>query len=311
MGEIFKPSPLEVAKVKNNTLTRRGALKLFGLVGVAMTLPEFLTSCSELEPGNTKPVWLPPVADIYVDDFVNHSARYGIDHRIPMIMALVESAYYSRAYHRGTRATGILQILPSTAEDVAKNLGLEAYDLNDPSTNIMMGVDYLNTRWEWVKDKGGDIWDAVCDYYGECKGYTDLWIRPLYEQANQDSSSVYMKWLVAVLRENNGLLLRNAFDEQLLLGVSYDDYIASVFNPKQNKSLALQDGGGQQQLTENGVPILGRNECRTIHGANGNNLPWNIHPGDRIGKLEVKHGDTAYELWLKQGAPADIEVCIR
>lgn len=40
-------------------------------------------------------------------------------------------------------ATGLMQIMPTTAPDIAKNLGYSSYDLKDPKTNVTMGSNYL------------------------------------------------------------------------------------------------------------------------------------------------------------------------
>ena len=45
--------------------------------------------------------------------------------------------------------TGLFQIIPSTAEWVAEQRGLESYDLKDPYTNMLMGLWILARYPEW------------------------------------------------------------------------------------------------------------------------------------------------------------------
>jgi len=45
--------------------------------------------------------------------------------------------------------TGLFQIIPSTAEWVAEQMGLESYDLKDPYTNMSMGLWILKRYPEW------------------------------------------------------------------------------------------------------------------------------------------------------------------
>ena len=41
-------------------------------------------------------------------------------------------------------AVGLMQILPSTAEEIKNELGYESYDLKNPTDNIFMGTYYLS-----------------------------------------------------------------------------------------------------------------------------------------------------------------------
>ena len=40
-------------------------------------------------------------------------------------------------------ATGLMQIMPDTAREIAKELGVKDYDLKDPATNRAFGEYYL------------------------------------------------------------------------------------------------------------------------------------------------------------------------
>lgn len=45
--------------------------------------------------------------------------------------------------------TGLFQIIPSTGEWVAQQMGLTSYDLKDPVTNMQMGLWILKRYPEW------------------------------------------------------------------------------------------------------------------------------------------------------------------
>lgn len=58
-------------------------------------------------------------------------------------------------------ATGLMQIMPSTAEQIAAQMGMKDYDLKDPETNIRMGTWYLNSTH---KTFDGNSMFAVASY---------------------------------------------------------------------------------------------------------------------------------------------------
>jgi soluble lytic murein transglycosylase-like protein len=61
--------------------------------------------------------------------------------------------------HKGAR--GLMQLMPETAKEVAAEMGLEDYDLEDPDTNRAMGTYYLN---KMLKQFGGDEELALAGY---------------------------------------------------------------------------------------------------------------------------------------------------
>lgn len=102
-------------------------------------------------------------------------------------------------------ATGLMQIMPATAKQIAGELKLENYDLTHAETNIQMGVWYLHTRHKtfdnnallavasynagaapvsrWLKQFGHLPYDALAESitYPETRGYvkhvfTSYWI---------------------------------------------------------------------------------------------------------------------------------------
>ena len=71
------------------------------------------------------------------------SAQYGVDPRLVAAVGHVESRWNPRTVG-SHNDTGLMQILPSTAEWIAGRLGWTEYDLFDPWTNLHMGIWYLH-----------------------------------------------------------------------------------------------------------------------------------------------------------------------
>jgi len=60
--------------------------------------------------------------------------------------------------HKG--AIGLMQIMPSTAEFIAKKLEIESYDLRNPRDNIRMGTFYIR----YLLNRFGDTRTAIMAY---------------------------------------------------------------------------------------------------------------------------------------------------
>ena len=74
-----------------------------------------------------------------------------------------ESAFdASISSHAG--AVGLMQLMPSTAEDVARRHRLEHWDLQNPEDNILLGSLYL----AWLKDRpwSSSFVDVLAAYNG-------------------------------------------------------------------------------------------------------------------------------------------------
>jgi soluble lytic murein transglycosylase-like protein len=77
---------------------------------------------------------------------VSASSRYGLDTRLVLAVIRTESNFFPHAVSdRG--AMGLMQLLPSTAASLARELNL-SYDgsgnLYDPVKNVQLGIYYLN-----------------------------------------------------------------------------------------------------------------------------------------------------------------------
>lgn len=69
-------------------------------------------------------------------------------------------------------AQGLMQIMPDTAKEIARELDLKNYDLKDPTTNRLMGEYYLAK----MLDKYGDVQLALAAYNAG-PGKVDSWIK--------------------------------------------------------------------------------------------------------------------------------------
>src|SRR5262245_3255660 len=91
-------------------------------------------------------VQLPPDLMMAIADSVaEQSQRYGIDGRLLLSVMLSESTFKTDAVS-SKGAIGLMQLLPSTAQDVTARLQLEwggEVRLLDPHTNIALGSYYL------------------------------------------------------------------------------------------------------------------------------------------------------------------------
>ncbi|HYF92950.1 MAG TPA: lytic transglycosylase domain-containing protein [Symbiobacteriaceae bacterium] len=105
------------------------------------------------------------VPDEFIDVVLDTAQRYEMDPRFLAAVGTVESQWYARAL--GTNGdSGLMQILPSTAEWIASQMGLDSYDLYDPVTNLNMGAWYLHALYH---DYGS--WDsALAAYNGGPRG---------------------------------------------------------------------------------------------------------------------------------------------
>lgn len=71
------------------------------------------------------------------------SGKYDIDEALIYAMIKTESGFKSTAKSHKD-AQGLMQILPSTAEWIAKREKVKDYDLHNPRDNIMLGTAYFS-----------------------------------------------------------------------------------------------------------------------------------------------------------------------
>jgi soluble lytic murein transglycosylase-like protein len=107
---------------------------------------------------------LPASADSYYPrPFRRETERWADEEGVPpwLLFALMreESLFNAEAVSR-VGARGLTQLMPGTAADVARRLGLDDPDLNDPEINIRLGSWYLSNMLE----RTGSVADALAAY---------------------------------------------------------------------------------------------------------------------------------------------------
>lgn len=72
-------------------------------------------------------------------------------------------------------ARGLMQIMPDTAKDIAKELGVKDYDIHDPETNVKFGTYYMD---KMLKIFSGDVELALAGYnagFGKVRSWISRW----------------------------------------------------------------------------------------------------------------------------------------
>ena len=86
-----------------------------------------------------------PTYQTMVDAIADASIQYGVSPETILAVIRIESAFDVEATSEAG-AVGLMQLLPSTAEEIASELGIEwagEETLRDPAANIRMGTYYL------------------------------------------------------------------------------------------------------------------------------------------------------------------------
>lgn len=105
------------------------------------------------------------IADLVPEEYrflvLDVAQQFDLDPRLIGAVGMVESRWYPRAL--GTQGdSGLMQILPSTGRWISRKLGLQEYDLFDPTTNVTMGAWYLRVLY----DEYGSWEQALAAYNG-------------------------------------------------------------------------------------------------------------------------------------------------
>src|SRR6201995_2114115 len=116
-------------------------------------------------------IWFRPVLHKQVID--RYATTYHFDPLWVMAIIKVESGFYPQARsNRG--ALGLMQLLPSTARDIAPELGIKNFqptDLRNPELTLKLGIYYLSKLQEMFP--GDEV--AVLSAYNAGPGITRQW----------------------------------------------------------------------------------------------------------------------------------------
>lgn len=97
----------------------------------------------------------------YKDLVEKFSKEYSLDKRMVFSVIKIESNFKKESLSKAG-AIGLMQLLPSTASDMAKRLNIgENYDLYDEEINIRLGCYYLSYLLDYYD---GNIINSLCAY---------------------------------------------------------------------------------------------------------------------------------------------------
>jgi soluble lytic murein transglycosylase-like protein len=113
------------------------------------------------------------------------AASHEIDPKLLKALAMQESALNPKAVS-DAGAIGLTQLMPGTARDIARKLGLSKYDLRDPKTNLIFGATYLKGL---IEKYDGDLKLALSAYHSG-DGRVD---RILASSKSKDSDAIISK----------------------------------------------------------------------------------------------------------------------
>jgi soluble lytic murein transglycosylase len=122
--------------------------------------------------------------------------KYGVEDSFVWSVMRQESAFKPKATS-GAGASGLMQLMPGTAKDEAKRIGLEKYDIYDVTDNVNMGTAHLSRlrksfdREDWIMAAynagAGNAKKWLAD--GKQNLATDFWI----EQVRFDETCDYVQ----------------------------------------------------------------------------------------------------------------------
>ncbi len=114
---------------------------------------------------------------LYPFDYREYIEKYCDEYSVPYELASavirVESSFDKDAVSKAG-AVGLMQLLPSTAEELAGRMGEEFVeeDLKSPETNIKYGCYYLS----YLYRNTGENWDTACAAYNAGIGRVKAWL---------------------------------------------------------------------------------------------------------------------------------------
>lgn len=175
IGRILAEGPAylrnrELANAYFALAARLGHHKAFEHFDRAVVAAPLEDDCSKLDPGTPSASFdldgylsaLSPAKRKLADLIRRHAARYGIDVRIALAIALAESNLDALAVSP-KNAQGVMQLIPATQE----RFGVK--DAFDAESNIKGGLAYL----KWLKARFDGDWSLVAAAYNAGEGTVD------------------------------------------------------------------------------------------------------------------------------------------
>ncbi len=95
----------------------------------------------------------------YQDEIAYASQTFGVAEAVIYAVINTES-HFDKDAISSKGAVGLMQVMPSTAEEIASACGLEEFDLQNPKDNILLGTYYIAKLCERFED----LETALCAY---------------------------------------------------------------------------------------------------------------------------------------------------
>lgn len=109
----------------------------------------------------------------YKDYIVEYSQEYNVDCGLVASVIRVESGYDPTKVS-AKNAQGLMQLLPTTALDMAERLDIDEYDIFEPKDNIQLGTYYLSYLLSIFEDR-----DTALASYNAGLGNVKGWLQDI------------------------------------------------------------------------------------------------------------------------------------
>ena len=167
--------------------------------------------------------WVPAPVRHWADRLNASAEVHGVDPNLVAIICLVESGGHPYA-KSPAGATGLMQVMPATARDIAREQGMGDFDLaalGDPSTNIDFGAYYIakmlgmygvsdDADWQTSVENAAAAYNGGPGAAGtwlrngrapngmsnETNRYID-WVGGMWRERHMAQSDTYARWLAA------------------------------------------------------------------------------------------------------------------
>lgn len=177
------------------------------------------------------PAWLPPVAEIYLEDIDREARDFEVSPVMISIIITIESGWNRLAENKISGAQGLGQILPSTAADLCRKIGLDNYDWRNHEHNIRLIAAYLADSEEKLGTNGVlALRESIIAYHDGQNSEISTpsvnalkylaFAEPMYTDP-QNPCNFGNTWHTHALINTGGINLRTAFEQQ---GMDFDTW---------------------------------------------------------------------------------------
>jgi soluble lytic murein transglycosylase len=195
----------EAAVVKRNGKAQAVPFLLatYPRLGAFRRAQQLAESVGENGPADARLYWQAAYPRAYAEAVESYGKSSGNPDLFPYAIMRKESNYYPFALS-SSDARGLLQLIPSTGEQVAKKMGLPGFadELFDPDTNIRLGTAYLGALYHRFQNQEALAAGAYNAGARAMMRWCDQWgTRPLdefVELITYDQAREYIKRVLAI-----------------------------------------------------------------------------------------------------------------